>query len=91
MFCFCFSNDENRHSTDREVALMILMAYLSYMLAEVRFSTTYGAYNIAFFFTKNLSDSLTMIKYLLFVAAILFKCYSHCILLWNCYVALHMA
>ncbi|KAK8557396.1 hypothetical protein V6N13_013668 [Hibiscus sabdariffa] len=25
-----------RHSTDREVALMILMAYLSYMLAEVR-------------------------------------------------------
>lgn len=29
-----------RHSTDREVALMILMAYLSYMLAEVRFPTT---------------------------------------------------
>ena len=26
-----------RHSTDREVALMMLMAYLSYMLAEVRF------------------------------------------------------
>lgn len=26
-----------RHSTDREVALMILMAYLSYMVAEVRF------------------------------------------------------
>ena len=25
-----------RHSTDREVAIMILMAYLSYMLAEVR-------------------------------------------------------
>ena len=25
-----------RHSTDREVALMMLMAYLSYMLAEVR-------------------------------------------------------
>ncbi|PRQ26073.1 putative cation/H+ exchanger, CPA1 family, na+/H+ exchanger NHX -type [Rosa chinensis] len=24
-----------RHSTDREVALMMLMAYLSYMLAEV--------------------------------------------------------
>lgn len=26
-----------RHSTDREVALMMLMAYLSYMLAEVKF------------------------------------------------------
>lgn len=26
-----------RHSTDREVALMMLMAYLSYMMAEVRF------------------------------------------------------
>lgn len=26
---------EHRHSTDREVALMMLMAYLSYMLAEV--------------------------------------------------------
>lgn len=26
-----------RHSTDREVALMMLMAYLSYMLAEVCF------------------------------------------------------
>jgi hypothetical protein len=26
-----------RHSTDREVALMMLMAYLSYMLAEVHF------------------------------------------------------
>ena len=24
-----------RHSTDREVALMMLMAYISYMLAEV--------------------------------------------------------
>lgn len=30
-----------RHSTDREVALMMLMAYLSYMLAEVCF---YGSY-----------------------------------------------
>ena len=30
---FCFSY--YRHSTDREVALMILMAYFSYMLAEV--------------------------------------------------------
>lgn len=27
----------SRHSTDREVSIMILMAYLSYMLAEVRF------------------------------------------------------
>lgn len=27
----------SRHSTDREVALMMLMAYLSYMLAEVGF------------------------------------------------------
>ena len=27
-----------RHSTDREVALMMLMAYLSYMLAEVSFN-----------------------------------------------------
>lgn len=26
---------DSRHSTDREVALMMLMAYLSYMLAEV--------------------------------------------------------
>jgi hypothetical protein len=26
-----------RHSTDREVALMMLMAYLSYTMAEVRF------------------------------------------------------
>lgn len=26
-----------RHSTDREVALMILMAYLSYIMSEVRF------------------------------------------------------
>lgn len=25
----------NRHSTDREVALMMLLAYLSYMIAEV--------------------------------------------------------
>ena len=25
----------NRHSTDREIALMVLMAYLSYLLAEV--------------------------------------------------------
>ena len=25
-----------RHSTDREIALMVLMAYLSYLLAEVR-------------------------------------------------------
>ena len=25
-----------RHSTDREVALMIVMAYLSYIMAEVR-------------------------------------------------------
>ena len=30
----------SRHSTDREVAIMVLMAYLSYMLAEVRFSLT---------------------------------------------------
>ncbi|KAA3485322.1 sodium/hydrogen exchanger 2-like [Gossypium australe] len=30
-----FSSCKNRHSTDREVALMILMAYLSYMLAEL--------------------------------------------------------
>ncbi|KAK9945579.1 hypothetical protein M0R45_011087 [Rubus argutus] len=29
-----------RHSTDREVALMILMAYLSYMVAEVRILLT---------------------------------------------------
>lgn len=26
-----------RHSPDREVALMIVMAYLSYMMAEVRY------------------------------------------------------
>lgn len=25
----------DRHSTDREIALMVLMAYLSYLLAEV--------------------------------------------------------
>ncbi|XP_016652691.1 PREDICTED: sodium/hydrogen exchanger 1-like [Prunus mume] len=31
-----------RHSTDREVALMMLMAYLSYILAEVSFSSTLG-------------------------------------------------
>jgi hypothetical protein len=90
-FCF-FSNNENRHSTDREVALMILMAYLSYMLAEVRFSTIYKAPKIAFcYYTKKLSDSLIMIKYFIYLAAILFKCYPHSILLWNCYVSLHMA
>lgn len=27
-----------RHSTDREIAIMILMAYLSYILAEVKFT-----------------------------------------------------
>lgn len=31
-----------RHSTDREVSIMILMAYLSYMLAEVS-SSSLGA------------------------------------------------
>ena len=31
----------NRHSTDREVALMMLMAYLSYMLAEVPLTNFY--------------------------------------------------
>lgn len=30
-----------RHSTDREVAIMMLMAYLSYMLAEVSFWRIY--------------------------------------------------
>jgi hypothetical protein len=36
----CSKFDFNsRHSTDREVAIMMLMAYLSYMLAEV--STLY--------------------------------------------------
>lgn len=30
---------QSRHSTDREVSIMMLMAYLSYMLAEV--STLY--------------------------------------------------
>jgi hypothetical protein len=36
----CSKIDFNsRHSTDREVAIMMLMAYLSYMLAEV--STLY--------------------------------------------------
>jgi hypothetical protein len=29
---------ECRHSTDREIAIMILMAYLSYILAEARFT-----------------------------------------------------
>lgn len=45
-----------RHSTDREVALMILMAYLSYMLAEVR----------SFFLNLNLTDSSTDHFYYLF-------------------------
>lgn len=29
-----------RHSTTRELAIMVLMAYLSYMLAEVNISIT---------------------------------------------------
>lgn len=29
-----------RHSTTRELAIMVLMAYLSYMLAEVNISVT---------------------------------------------------
>lgn len=33
-----------RHSTDREVAIMILMAYLSYMLAEVSVSNNLEFY-----------------------------------------------
>lgn len=36
---------------------MILMAYLSYMLAEVSFSNTYGAPIVTFFFSYNKKDS----------------------------------
>ncbi|XP_050366803.1 sodium/hydrogen exchanger 1-like isoform X2 [Argentina anserina] len=44
-----------RHSTDREVALMMLMPFI---------------------YTG---------------CAILFECHSHCVLLWDCYVPLHLA
>ncbi|KAL9687015.1 hypothetical protein QQ045_031411 [Rhodiola kirilowii] len=37
-----------RHSTDREVALMILMAYLSYVLAEVRLTVSRSLFRFRF-------------------------------------------
>lgn len=34
---------------------------------------------------------LTINITLIYFAAVLLKCHSHCVLLWNCYVSLHMA
>lgn len=72
---------------------MILMAYLSYMLAEVSFSNTYGAPIVTFFFflQKEGFQQSNQDQYFIYLAAILFKCNSHRILLWNCYVSLHVA
>lgn len=98
-----FISDIFRHSTDREVALMMLMAYLSYILAEVRFPSTLGllqktqgvsspsSFNIV-----NRSDCFRhttniMMVYLMCIAAFLFEWHSHCILLWDCDVPLHLA
>lgn len=74
------------HSTDREVALMMLMTYLSYMLAEVSFAFRY-------FFIAFKDKSTLMLIIILFwaVAAIRLEWYSHCVLLWDCDVSLHLA
>jgi hypothetical protein len=103
LFCalinFCFAT-KSRHSTDREVALMILMAYLSYMLAEVRFLSIieYLSKDLVCFcfllldWISVVKGRLTIIFWISgFLAAILSKRHSHCILLWDCYVSLHMA
>lgn len=110
-----------RHSTDREVAVMMLMAYLSYMLSEVRFPQLVACRHlkIDFFFCVCVGESaywigivgvmqfqhLKCFKFnshffffwvgvnnnLICLAVILFECHSHCFLLRNCYVPLHLA
>lgn len=60
----------SRHSTDREVAILVLMAYLSYMLAEVRFLLTpfeiswkallWSLYNMKILMFDNISCSCSI-------------------------------
>lgn len=75
-----------RHSTDREVALMMLMAYLSYMLAEVRIRETLDHFRVSFIW-KNQFNTV----YFIWVAAIRLERYPHSIFLWYCDVPLHLA
>ena len=46
----------SRHSTDREVAIMMLMAYLSYMLAEVRFFSVNKHYELNLYYIIDVGD-----------------------------------
>ncbi|CAJ1976171.1 unnamed protein product [Sphenostylis stenocarpa] len=64
-----------RHSTDRELALMMLLAYLSYMIAEL--------------FTLEIQDIYTDIC--VASAAFESQWDFDYFLLWHCYVTLHLA
>lgn len=81
---------EIRHSTDREVALMILMAYLSYMLAEVTLLPLLKS----FYFQSKILDSLPRVPIMtldLLEPALLLERHTHSVLLRDRHVALHVA
>jgi len=72
---------------------MMLMAYLSYMLAEVRFVTVLDA-RLLFYCNALCPSFLIFVDYLndvWFHAAVLFEWHSHSIFLWDCDVPLHLA
>lgn len=85
MIIIFFSGCRIRHSTDREVALMMLLAYLSYMLAEVQQQI------LNIFLLHFSKDKMKTWNIFFSFAAIPLELYLDCVLLWDYYVSLHMA